>query len=76
MGWKDEEKIFVYVMEDVIFKIGFERWQNLEMWILGKFINNQIYVSEGRLVRNECDVWVIRNGLIWLFRRMCVSEVE
>lgn len=40
MGWKDEEKIFAHAMEDATSKIGLERWQNLEMWILGKFINN------------------------------------
>lgn len=76
MGWKDEEKIFAHAMEDATSKIGLERWQNLEMWILGKFINNQTYVSEGRLARNECDVWATRNGSIWLPRRMCASEAE
>lgn len=39
MGWKDKGTSFVHSMEIVISKIELQRWQNLEMWTLGKFIN-------------------------------------
>lgn len=40
MGWDDEGIVFTHFMEDMTSKIGLERWQNLEMWTSGKFINS------------------------------------